>query len=80
MARVIGMFTIPVLVLLAVPPSLQRLALALLVPAVSVGLSFGEVDDALSLAWAIVVGALWMTVISLAGRSDLRRCRSRCRR
>lgn len=64
---VVGMFTIPVIVLLArVPPSLQRLALALLLPAVSVGLSFGEVGDALSLAWAIVVGALWMTIISLA--------------
>ena len=62
---VIGMFTIPVLASSAVRPTLRRLALALLVPAVAVGLSFGEIDDALSLAWAIVIGALWMTVISL---------------
>ena len=51
---VIGMFTIPFLASSAVRPTLRRLALALPVPAVSVGLSFGEIDDALSLAWAIV--------------------------
>jgi hypothetical protein len=62
---VIGMFTIPVLASSVGRPSLRRLALALLVPAVAIGLSFGELDDALSLAWAIVVGGLWMAFISL---------------
>jgi hypothetical protein len=43
---------------------------AVLVPAAAIGLSFGELSDALTLAWAMALGALWMTALSLIAPND----------
>ena len=63
---VAGMLALPLLVSLpAVRPTARRLAFALIIPGVAIGLSFPELSDALTLAWAIAAGVLWMVALSL---------------
>ncbi len=63
---VAGMLALPLLVSLpAVRPTARRLAFALIIPGVAIGLSFPELSDAVTLAWAIAAGVLWMVALSL---------------
>ena len=63
---VAAMFALPLLTTLSrVRPALRQLALALFIPGVAIGLSFGAFGDALRLASAIAAGVLWMVALSL---------------
>src|SRR4051794_40345757 len=52
--------------LLAAHRPLGRVALALMVPAVAIGLSFDSASDAAGLALAISASSIWMAALSLA--------------